>query len=214
MEKSTIAKAVASIAANTATTNAILALAASGKSFNVELETVTQSMANEVANLGVSAAASFALLVDAYSAALAHLKPMKDTMAKFNALLFCKIAGATQVEIAPPNAKSKSAAVFKNADALTATEAKKFVAEVRQTVKEAEETPEETAVREKKDAAAKAVAQAIKDKLAAEERNKSREVAFAFVLADANHDELAERLLAKGWKMTQVKIPAPKPDAK
>ena len=214
MEKTVIAKAVASVVAQAATTDAILALASSGKAFNIQLETVTQSMANEVASLGVSASSAFALLVDAYSAALAHLKSQKDTMLKFNSLLFCKIAGATAVEIAPPNAKAKAGAVFKRADALTATEAKKFVAEVRQTVKESEESPEEKAVREKKDAAAKAVANAIKAKLDAEERNKARELAFAFVLSDANHDELAERLLAKGWKMTQVKIPAPKPDAK
>ena len=187
---------VATIVASPATTDAIMALVERGTSLNLQLAAVTASMANEVLPLGISASASFNLLTDVYGESLKHLKPLKDVMARFNALLHCKLAGQMPVEIAPPSKDGKISAVFKAADTLTATEAKRLVSDVRASVREAEETPDERQVRVKKEAAAKAVAQAIANKLAAEESAKKREVAFAFVLAQVNRAELLERLAA------------------
>lgn len=188
------------------TTNAILALVKSGKAFNAELEALAGTMAAEVSGIaGITTAQKVALLNEVYSAPLAQVKSQKDVMARLNGLILAKVAGpGVSVEIAPPSKDGKIAAVFKTADKLTATEAKKFAAEVRQTVAEAEETPEQTAARVKKEELARMATQVVANKLAAEEACAKRETAFAFVMSEPCRPELEERLAAQGWKLIKI----------
>lgn len=199
-------KKVVAFQATTATSNAILTLATSGKAFNAQLESTAETMAREVEGIeGLDVHQKVALLNETYAAALAILKPQKDTMAKFNALLFCKVAGEVQVEIAPPSKDGKIAAVFKPADKLTATEAKRAVSEVRQTVRELEESPTEKAAREKKEDIARMAKQVIANKMAQEAAQLKAREAFAYVLHERQRDELVTALGAIGLKL--VKIP-------
>lgn len=193
-------------AANAETSDAILALVDSGKKLNTQLVMVASTMAAEVASIdGLTVGAKVALLQQVYAAALQHLKPQKDVMARLNSLLLCRVAGDMPVEVAPPSKDGKQGATFKAADQLTATEAKKFASEVRQLVKEAEETPEEKAKRIKAEEVAKTAMKVIADKLAREEAVKKADMAFAFVLGEAQREELTERLEKIGLKL--VKIP-------
>ena len=196
---------MATIAMQGSITNAILALVKSGKAFNAELETLAPTMAAEVAAIeGVTAAQKVALLNEVYAAPLAQLKPQKDVMARLNALIFCHVAGSTQVEVAPPSKDGKVGAVFKTANTLTATEAKKHVADVRRLVKEAEETPTEKAARVKAEELSRMATQVVANKLAAEAANAKIEAAFAYVLSAPCHDELVERLAAQGYKVVKI----------
>ena len=190
------------ITMNKIVSDAIITLAGSNKAFNIQLECLAGDLAREVECVELlHVTEKVALLNATYDAALQQLKPFKDTMAKLNALIFCKVAGKVQIEIAPPDAEKKSSAVFKAADALTATEAKKLVADVRQTVAESEESDEERQLRKHIEEKAKKAAQAVADKLAADAATAKVEEAFAFCLDAKTRPALVERLAKLGLKL-------------
>jgi hypothetical protein len=193
------------ISMNKAVSDAIISMAGSNKAFNIQLECLAGDMAREVEAVELlHVSEKVALLNATYDAALQQLKPYKDTMAKLNALIFCKVAGKVQIETTPPDAEKKSSAVFKAADALTATEAKRLVADVRQTVMEAEETPEEKRLREIQAEKNKKAAQAVADKLAADAAAAKVEEAFAFCLSDKVRGSLEERLAKIGLRLVVI----------
>lgn len=179
------------------------------KSLSSKLVELAECVSAQVANLALPQSSKCALIEATYAAEFKNLSANRNTVATLRALIVTRTAGEVEVEVKEPSKDGKVAAVFKPAHLLSASEAKKFAAEIKAEVKADELSPEEKAKAKAVAEAAAKAAQVIANASATKTLLEQGEKAFAFCLSKAQRPALVTRLAAEGLELVKIKS-APK----
>lgn len=178
-------------------------------SLNSKLGELAQSLADQVSGFDLPHASKLSLLESAYSADFKLLAVNRNTVASLRALLVAKVAGNELVEVSAPSTDGKKAGISKPANILSAGEAKKLSAQIKQQMVEAERSPEEEARAEALAKSMKAAAQKVANDAATKAVAEFQEKAMAFAVSEPARVKLTEALAAQGFKiMKDSKAPA------
>jgi hypothetical protein len=178
-------------------------------SLNSKLGELAQSLADQVSGFDLPHASKLSLLESAYSADFKLLAVNRNTVASLRALLVAKVAGNELVEVSAPSTDGKKAGISKPANILSAGEAKKLSAQIKQQMVEAERSPEEEARAEALAKSMKAAAQKVANDAATKAVAEFQEKAMAFAVSEPARVKLVEALAAQGFKiMKDSKAPA------
>lgn len=201
----TVTKPIVSIARVASTLALFGEATALVKSQAAKLETLAIDLAKQVESIALPISSKVMLLEATYSAEYTTLAADRNAVAQLRALVWTKVAGNTVVEVSPPSKDGKTAAVFSPADKLSPKAAKVHLAQLKQVVREAEETPEQKAERDKTAAKIKLEAQ-VKANAASTEAARVKSIeAFAYVLSDSQRPHLIAELRKIGLALSKCK---------
>ncbi|NBR09719.1 MAG: hypothetical protein EBT98_08765 [Opitutaceae bacterium] len=170
-------------------------------SLNSKLGELAESLAAQVESFDLPHASKISLIESAYSADFKLLSANRNTVASLRALLVAKVAGNELVEVSAPSQDGKKAGISKPANILSAGEAKKLSAQIKQQMIEAERSPEEEARAEALAKSLKQAAQKVANDAATKAVAEFQEKALAFAVSEPARAKLAEALAAQGWKI-------------
>ena len=178
-------------------------------SLSTKMENLAIALAEQVEAIDLPVSSKVALAEATYSNEFKKLAEDKNVVAQLRACLWAKVSVDTMVEVSPPSKDGKVDAVFKRAEDLSPKQAKVTLAQLKGIIAEHEETDEEFAAREAREAKAKHDAQVAANKAATEAAAAKSEEAFAYVLQESQRPHLVSELAKIGYALVKVKT-APK----